>query len=132
MMKFGGLSNAIYESARAHHEAGRLAEAEAGYRQALAMDPRHFESLHMMGMLAGQAGRHDLALQYTDQAIAVAPDLAETHVNRGMALVALERNDEAVAAFRKAVALQPGNVQAHTAIADLMAFQAKSKDAPQA
>src|SRR4051812_28791945 len=33
------------------HQAGRLAEAEACYRQALALVPAHPEALHLLGLL---------------------------------------------------------------------------------
>ena len=39
-----------------HHRAGRLAEAEAIYRQVLARCPDHADALHLLGVLAGQTG----------------------------------------------------------------------------
>jgi Ni,Fe-hydrogenase III small subunit len=33
-----------------HHRAGRLTEAERIYRQILTMNPRHADSLHLLGM----------------------------------------------------------------------------------
>ena len=35
-----------------YHRAGRLAEAEAQYRRALAVAPAHPEALHLLGLLA--------------------------------------------------------------------------------
>ena len=131
-MKFG-LNASLYEAALAHHNAGRFLEAEHGYRQTLAIDPRHFQSLFMLGMLAGQNNRHDLALEFTDQAIAVDPSVAEAHYNRGMALVGLLRNDEAAASFRKAVRLKPEYLPASTALRQLEeAMQAAKAKAPEA
>src|SRR5215813_3111596 len=54
-----------------HHQAGRLNEAERLYRQNLALDPRHADSLHLLGMVAYQSGRHDVAAELIGQAIGV-------------------------------------------------------------
>src|SRR5437867_1473861 len=47
-----------FEVARAHHQSGRLAEAEAIYRQILAVEPRHADALHLLGVIAHQVGRN--------------------------------------------------------------------------
>jgi tetratricopeptide (TPR) repeat protein len=130
MLKFNGLTGAIYEAARQDHDAGRLAAAEQGYLRILAMDPGHYESLHMMGMLTGQIGRHDVSLEFTDKALAVQPDAPEAHVNRGIALASLDRTAEAEASFRKALALSPGHAKAQESLNILKALAA-NKD-PQA
>jgi protein O-GlcNAc transferase len=46
-----------------HHQAGRLAEAEACYRQALAVEPDHADALHLLGVIAYQVKRADLAVE---------------------------------------------------------------------
>ncbi len=43
----------------AHHQAGRLSEAEAIYLQLLQQQPRHARAAHLMGVLAGQVGQLD-------------------------------------------------------------------------
>lgn len=50
------------EIAIQHHQAGRLAEAEKIYRQILAQQPDHPDALHLLGVLAVQAGRLDAAV----------------------------------------------------------------------
>ena len=39
-----------------HHQAGRMAEAEGLYRQVLEQDPGYPDALHLLGVLALQAG----------------------------------------------------------------------------
>ena len=46
-----------------HHQAGRLVEAEACYRRVLAAQPDHADALHLLGIIAQQAGRRDLAVE---------------------------------------------------------------------
>src|SRR5713101_3492104 len=53
----------LLAAALGHHQAGRLAEAEQHYRQVLALDPRHFDSLHLLGVVAAQSGQHDIAIE---------------------------------------------------------------------
>jgi Flp pilus assembly protein TadD len=55
------------------HQAGRLAEAEALYRQILAVEPRHSETLHFLGVIARQAGRNDLAVEWICHSIGINP-----------------------------------------------------------
>src|SRR5512146_3071008 len=37
-----------------HHQAGRLTEADAAYREVLAADPDHVDALHLSGLIAYQ------------------------------------------------------------------------------
>jgi protein O-GlcNAc transferase len=111
-----GPSAAIAEqfaAAFAHHQAGRLAEAERLYRQILAIDPGHVDSLHFLGMLAGQAGRNDLAIELIGQALALKPDYAGAHYNFANVLAKEGRLDQAEAHYRRVLTLAPDFVEAH-------------------
>jgi predicted TPR repeat methyltransferase len=102
-----------FETARRHHQAGRLAEAEALYRRILAVDPCHADALHLSGVIAGQTGRHEDAVDSIRQAVAVRPGYPEAHKNLGVALKSTGRTEEAIAAFREAIALKPDYAEAH-------------------
>src|SRR6202041_2210039 len=52
-----------------YHQAGRLAEAEACYQRVLAAQPNHADALHLMGVVAHQTRRHDLAVELIGRAI---------------------------------------------------------------
>ena len=54
-----------------HHNAGQLTEAEDYYRQILAIDQNHFDSLHLLGVVAQQSRRSDLAARLIGRAIAL-------------------------------------------------------------
>ena len=56
---------------RAHHQAGQLLEAENCYRKLLAIDPNHFDGLHLLGVVAQQVGRSGLAARLIGKAIAL-------------------------------------------------------------
>jgi predicted O-linked N-acetylglucosamine transferase (SPINDLY family) len=101
------------ESGWSHHQAGRLAEAEAAYREILSRNPNHAGALHLLGVLAGQAGRYDAALDLIRRAIAISSTDAFSHNNLGSALMAMGQLDEAIASYQQAIRLKPDFAGAH-------------------
>jgi tetratricopeptide (TPR) repeat protein len=97
----------------AHHKAGRLAQAEDGYRRILAEAPQHPGALHMLGLLAFHTGNNDLAVRLIGEAISRAPDFPAAHSDLGNALLAQGRAQDAIASFHRALALQPDFPEAH-------------------
>ena len=81
---------------------GRPAAGSGGeiYRRVLAQHPGHADALHMLGILAQQVGKHDVAVDLMGQAIAANPGVPEAYSNLAVALTAMGRHDEAVAACR--------------------------------
>jgi protein O-GlcNAc transferase len=94
-----------FDLALQHHQAGRLADAEALYRQILALQPDHAGALHFLGVIAHQIGRHDLAVKWICQAIALQPQNPSAHCNLGEAYRALGSLGEAMTEYRRALAL---------------------------
>jgi predicted O-linked N-acetylglucosamine transferase (SPINDLY family) len=101
------------EIAVEHHQAGRLAEAEAIYRQVLAHDPGQAHALHLLGVLACQTGHHQAAIELIRHAIAVAPAVAEFHSNLGESYRLSGQSDAAVASLHRALALDAGSAAAY-------------------
>src|SRR5438874_4575003 len=58
-----------FEEAVALHRNGELRHAELLYRQVLTEQPRHFGSLHLLGVIAAQRGDHAAALDHIDAAL---------------------------------------------------------------
>jgi Flp pilus assembly protein TadD len=102
-----------FEVAFQHHQSGRLAEAEAFYRQILAAEPGHIDALHMLGLLAGQVGRPEVAVDLLRQVIALRPDFAGAHSNLGNALRKNGLLEQSVAAYRQAIVLKPDFAEAY-------------------
>jgi tetratricopeptide (TPR) repeat protein len=69
------------------------------------------------------------ALAAIDRVRQSAPTWGEVHRLRGVALVADERFDDAVAAFREALRLSPSDERAHLALADLLLQQERYGEA---
>jgi predicted O-linked N-acetylglucosamine transferase (SPINDLY family) len=95
-----------------HHQAGRLADAEAIYRQVLTTEPANAAALHLLGALANQCGQPEAAIQLISQAIHIEPLAASYHNNLGVAYQRLSRFEEAAACYERALALQPNHVDA--------------------
>ena len=62
--------DALLATARGLHDAGRIAEAERLYRRILAADPDNAPALHLLGVVALQAGQFQAAVDLIGQAIA--------------------------------------------------------------
>ncbi|MFO1160977.1 MAG: tetratricopeptide repeat protein [Reyranellaceae bacterium] len=108
-----------------HHQAGRLAQAEQLYRQILAADPRHADALHLLGVIASQAGAHQAAIDLIGRAIAITGNVPNFYVHRAIALKALGRLQDAVDSYRRALALAPDYAMAHNNLG--LTLQAKGQ-----
>lgn len=102
----------IMQQALFHHQAGRLAEAEALYRQILQAEPDHADALHYLGMLAHQVGRSDAAVELIGRSLAIRSDNPEANYNLGNALRAQGKPEKAAASYRRALALKPDYLEA--------------------
>ena len=108
----GDTTDAVLKAALAHHEAGRFAQAEAGYRRILADAPDHVPVLQLLAVLSYQRGDSDTALVLLRRVTVLDPDEAAAHAN--LAIVLEEGGDlEAAAACRRrVVALRPQEADA--------------------
>jgi len=97
----------LVADAAAHHRAGRLGEAQAGYRAALGLSPGHASIMHNLGAIAAAQGNLHSAITCFDAAIAAEPHYAAAHVNRAASLQALGQPRQAIEAFTRASALDP-------------------------
>lgn len=95
-----------------HHKAGQLQQAESIYRQILQHQPDHADALHLLGTVALQVGRHEIAAELIGKAIAAAPGTADFYPNYGEAMRGLERPLDAIHAYRRAIELNPNQVAA--------------------
>ena len=94
-----------------HHQSGRLAEAEQGYRKILQMQPQHPDSLHLLGIIALQTGNPEPALTLIQRAVDLRPDGAVYRNNLGQVLERLGRVDDAARAYEAAIELGPGDAE---------------------
>lgn len=94
------------------HQAGKMAEARAAYREVLQYLPQQADALHMLGVAEFQSGRLDEAQRLIAQSLAIRPDQALAHFNLGCVLRERRLLDAAAEAFTNACRLDPANTDA--------------------
>jgi tetratricopeptide (TPR) repeat protein len=102
-----------FQKALALHQGGRINEARALYREVLALEPRHFDSLHLLGLAAVQSGEPEDGVALIRAALLIRPDVAEANYNLGNALLTLNRPAEALNCFNRALQIDPRDAQCH-------------------
>ena len=112
-----------------HHRAGRLQAAEQIYRQILAVEPNQADALHLLGVIAAQSGRYEIAIQYIARAIRLKEDVPVFHNNLGEAYRALSRLSEAAACYGRAMALKPDYAEAHGNMGNVLRDQNRLAEA---
>ena len=112
-----------------HHKEGRLSQAETAYQRILESDPNQPIALHLLGVVAHQTGKNDVAVDLITRAIAIDPDLAEAHSNLGTALRELGKLEEAVTSYHKALALKPDYADAHNNLGNALKDLGKPEEA---
>jgi len=102
----GGNVAAIHDALLGAMRDGRLLEAQAGCQRALEANPDDPELLHLMASICLNAKEFDHAVEWASRAIrrGAKPSYLAT---LGTSLLNLERRDEALQAFDKAVQLKP-------------------------
>ena len=115
--------------------AGRYQEAEEVLRLALEYGAWH-ESVHLaLGMVLQDQGRQDQgkyeeALKVLGELIERSPQLSEAHNALGTVYFAMEQWDQAIEAFQRAIALQPGiGVETYTSLGVALQRSGKSEEA---
>ncbi|MBI3903489.1 MAG: tetratricopeptide repeat protein [Nitrosomonadales bacterium] len=93
---------------------GRLQEAEAMLRQILQAQPNNAHALHLMGIIAHQVGKSELAIDLIGQAIKQNGRVALFHANLAEMQRQLKRIEAAIEHGKQAVALDPLMASAHS------------------
>src|SRR5689334_11737420 len=94
------------DEALAHHNAGRLHEAERIYRAVLAKDPNNADAMNFLGVIAMQAGHLEDAAAWCVRAIQHGGG-PEAFNNYGEALRLQQKFNAAADAYEQAIKLDP-------------------------
>ena len=100
-----------FRYATTFHERGILAEAEKFYAAILNVRPKHFNALHLLGVLRRQQGNNAEALRLISAALGMNPRSADALGSFSGVLLSLRLFDEALAACDSALAIQRDHIE---------------------
>lgn len=112
---------------------GKPRDAEKALRTAIKQDPNNVKAHYLRGQILLQAGEKNLddpaasgelfrlAIAAEDEALALQNDHGYAHHIRGQALMHLGKTDEALQAFRDAVACRPEFAEFHLSLGEALA-----------
>ncbi|MDE2921638.1 MAG: tetratricopeptide repeat protein [Acidobacteriota bacterium] len=100
---------------------GRLADAEAAYRQAVAADATSVRAHESLATLLVRRGDPEGAIEHFGVAVRLEPENARAHSDLGVLLADLGRNDRALEHLGRAVELEPGNAEARLGLGAVLA-----------
>jgi len=98
--------------ALALQEQGDLPQAAAIFRQILETYPGDIVSLYSLGVISMNTGNPEASLHYFDRTAEQNPRFPQTWCNRGVVLQALQRPQEAMASYNRALEIDPAYTQA--------------------
>jgi tetratricopeptide (TPR) repeat protein len=121
----------LLATATAHHQAGRLSQAEQLYRQILQQQPQQVDALNLMGVIACQQGRLDEGIALYRQALALRPGYVSARENLSVALWKQGKQliEEAIASYTQIITFQPENLQAYHNLGIILIEQGKLDEA---
>ncbi|MBT4837999.1 MAG: tetratricopeptide repeat protein [Methylococcales bacterium] len=90
-----------------YHQKGELEQAEAIYQQVLSIEANNSDVLYLLGLLAHQIARHDVAIELISRSIAINTNFADAHFNLGNAQLAMNQVDDAMLSYQQALSIKP-------------------------
>ena len=109
-----------FEDAMAFHQRGELFEAELLYEAVLKQVPKHFDALHLLGVVALQKGELERAQALIAKALKIDARSAAAYNNYGNVLQELRQTDAALVSYNKAITLAPNYAEAYNNRGDLL------------
>lgn len=89
------------------HKYNNLATAEQMYLRVLALQPEHFDALHLLGLIHKQRGDLEQAVELIQCALRVDNQQAIAHCNLGATFAALGDHTSAIVCYQNALRMQP-------------------------
>ena len=109
----------LFAQALSLHQQALLADAELLYMKILERDPSHVATLQLMGMVAVQTGRNDIAESFLRKAIGLKDSDPTIHVILAGMLLGQDKLEQAMAHCMRALALKPDFAEAYLKLGDI-------------
>lgn len=104
----------------AHHRRGEFQEAERLYRAVLQAQPENADALHLLGRLALQFGKFDVAEEYTCKAATLHPQQAVFQQTLGEIFREQGKWQESEQCFRRALERQPEHAESWAGLGQVL------------
>ena len=121
------LLRALSRAARAAIEAGSPEAALEYLQKSLLIDPNRVETVCQMAFSLSSCDRYAEALEMADKAVGMKSHHAHAHDVRGLALMGSNKINDAMAAFQKALEIDPDFVSAHINLGTALLARRDSK-----
>ena len=119
----------LLQNGIAHHQSGRLVEAQQLYLQVLKQQPNCIDALHNLGAIACQLQQFAIGINYFKQALAIDPQRINTYTNLSHALQAISNPLEAIRHYKEILDFSPDRADIHSTLAKLLTQQERWAEA---
>lgn len=119
----------LYDAALRHFLSKRYRPAEDRCRQALTLDPKHADSLYLLGLVHAQTNRLDLAIDLIVSAVRCNPNNHEYFLNLGELLQRQNKLKEARKSFDLAIKLAPNLAEGWIKLGNLLQIEGRRDEA---
>lgn len=121
-----------FHEAVAALQSGRLQDAEKGIRTVLQDAPEDAQSIHLLGVIAHQAGKTDAGVELVRKAVGLSPDTAAYRNTLGFFLRIQRNLEEAITELQSAIQLKPDYVEARNNLGIALAEAGRRDEAIEA
>ena len=111
---------------------GKTQQAEQICQQILTGDPQNAEAIHLLGIIAYQVGKNEIAISLIKRAIEIDSRQPAFYNNLGNSLRDQGKLVESVQAYSKAIQIQPSSAEIYNNLGVVLQEQGKLKEAVQA
>ena len=103
-----------------NHKKNNIQSAEIYYKEALKLNPNHFETNYYLGGLLAQTNDFVSAKSLFEKAIQIKPDFVEAHYNLGIILQELGEFQKAIDSYEIAIKIQPNHLKTYNNLGTLL------------
>ncbi len=111
---------AVFKRASELHKAGKLVQAERGYRQILDTEPQHVQALYCLGQLMVTRGKHGAAKRLFMALTEIRPQSEKAWAWLAQSLEARGRLADAVDAYRTIIRINPDSAKTNNKLGTLL------------
>jgi len=114
----------LFKIAMAHHQNGHLQDADVIYQQILLLEPNNHNAYHLLGLIARQFGKLDIAIELITKAISIHPT-APMYYNLGIVLHEQGHQQKAIECYQSAIEMHSAYSEAYANLGALLQTQGK-------